>query len=58
MEENTKFVRFDIWCKQCEHCDTKEELEPCNECLSYPARENTTKPLYFKEASTNKIKKK
>lgn len=47
MEENTKFVRFDIWCKQCKHFNVKEVLDPCDECLACPARESTEKPLNF-----------
>ena len=53
MENNDrfqKFVRFDIYCSRCEHAETNETDDPCNECLDNPARtDGSHKPINFKE---------
>lgn len=48
-----KEVRFDIWCQSCEHRDVKDEegKDPCNTCLTTPARIYTTKPINYKEST-------
>ncbi len=43
----TKFVDFQKYCNLCKNKDVKETEDPCNECLEYGARENTTKPIHF-----------
>ena len=42
-------VRFDEWCKKCQHAKKKDTDEPCNECLSHPVQTDSTKPLLFVE---------
>ena len=50
MNENEfKEVRFDIYCAKCKHAGTLECQDPCNDCLDWPAREQTEKPLFFEE---------
>jgi hypothetical protein len=44
-------VRFDRWCKKCEHENKKESKDPCNDCLAQGWNEGTTKPIHFKEKS-------
>lgn len=43
-ELNEKIVDFDQWCHLCKHKDTLGTEEPCNECLSTPARMGSRKP--------------
>ena len=54
MEVVTKIVNFDLYCKNCEHFKKESYEDPCHECLHTPARENSRKPLYFKENSQKK----
>lgn len=44
-----KFVAFDVWCSLCKDKDTLETDDPCNECLTSPVNEDSTKPICFKE---------
>ena len=46
---NNKEIHFDLYCCKCEHSSKNEIEEPCNECLQNPVRENSHKPLNFKE---------
>lgn len=47
MELTTKFVDFS-YCDICKHKDTREEDDPCNECLNEPAREDgSRKPMRY-----------
>lgn len=56
-ESSLKMVRFDLYCKSCDHYSQKfpkenissEAQEPCNTCLEISAREGTRKPEYYKE---------
>lgn len=50
MDNNTKLVRFDIYCKSCVNKETPEYEDPCNQCLIYGGRANSEKPEYYKEA--------
>ena len=43
----TKFVDFQKYCNVCKNKDVPETDDPCNECLEYGARENSTKPINF-----------
>lgn len=54
--ENTKFVEFDKYCKTCVNKDVEEAdpYKPCHDCLSVPARENSSKPISYKEAERSK----
>lgn len=49
MENNSKLkiVKYDVWCKTCKHCTDDETSEPCNECLTYPTNESSTKPIKY-----------
>ena len=42
-------VRFDVYCRNCQHKDVPEEKDPCDMCLAVPAREETKKPLCYEE---------
>ena len=42
-----KIVYFDQWCQKCKHKDLPENDDPCDECLTYPAREYSYKPMRF-----------
>ena len=48
---NTKFVRFDKWCKKCKYSDQSATKDPCNDCLAVGGREGTEKPINYKEKS-------
>ena len=43
-DEKKKFVRFDLYCQSCVHCDKSSTQEPCDTCLGIPAREYSHKP--------------
>lgn len=47
--DNLKHVNFDAWCPTCKHYSTEETEEPCNECLTNPAREYSHKPEKWEE---------
>lgn len=42
-----KEVYFAEYCKHCMYEKKNHHKEPCNECLTYGARENSHKPLKF-----------
>lgn len=44
-----KLVEYHKWCKKCKHYEKKEITEPCQECMSHPARRSSHKPINFKE---------
>lgn len=44
-----KFVAYDEYCSRCVYKDEPEDIRECFECLSEPVRENSRKPLNFKE---------
>ena len=46
-----KIIRFDMYCGQCAYKDISGDMEPCNECLTTPAREDSKKPVKFKDPS-------
>jgi hypothetical protein len=41
-------VRFDKWCKKCQHADLDDNDDPCAECLCDPVNTNDRQPTYFK----------
>lgn len=45
MENHLKLVDFTKWCPKCKYEKVDETEEPCNECLAYPANEDSTKPV-------------
>lgn len=44
-----KIVKFEEWCPKCVYFKTDENDDPCRECISVPAREDSRKPEKFKE---------
>lgn len=44
MEDIYKEVYFDQYCKTCKHEKTKEEDDPCDECLNEPVNLFSHKP--------------
>ena len=52
-----KEVRFDIWCKTCRYRFRKETEDPCDNCLSEPANDNSTKPIEYIETDSRRKSK-
>lgn len=48
-EYGQKFVEFYVYCPQCKYNDQREDMDPCNDCLSEPVNNNSRKPVYFKK---------
>lgn len=44
-----KIVEYENWCPKCKYLNVDEVEEPCNECLTYPAVEDSHKPIKFEE---------
>ena len=44
-----KEVYFNEYCNKCMYKDIREEDEPCSECVETSAREESHKPILFKE---------
>lgn len=42
--ENEHIVEFDKYCPTCKYEKVYQAKNPCNICLSIPARENSRKP--------------
>jgi len=53
LQPTTKIVEFDKYCPRCKHKDVTPTADPCNECLTVPAREGTRKPEKFEEGKKN-----
>lgn len=53
MEENLKEVYFCKYCGSCKYAELDSSEDPCDSCLSNPAKENSHKPLYYKEMTKN-----
>lgn len=51
MDEKYKIVRFDKYCDKCKYSKKDEKLDPCYECLDYPARLGSEVPEKFEEAN-------
>lgn len=49
MEENMKEVYFNEYCPKCIYSSETESYDPCDECLSCPARQYSHKPINYKE---------
>lgn len=49
MVNDFKEVQFDQYCKICEYGEREERMDPCNECLETGMREETSKPMFYKE---------
>lgn len=44
-----KEVDFFKYCPSCQHRDTPDVEEPCNECLTNPSNINSHRPVNYKE---------
>ena len=53
MDNRTKEVRFDLYCKDCEHLQKKETEEPCNDCLAHGWNYDSYKPMFFKDKTSS-----
>ena len=51
--EQIHIVDFETYCKTCAYEKTDEAEKPCDECVGVPARENSRKPVNWKEKSKN-----
>lgn len=49
MENKTKIVDFNKYCRKCKHRDKHESEDPCWDCLDQPVNEDSHKPIYFEE---------
>ncbi len=48
-ENNIHIVDFETYCATCAFKDKSSNEDPCDECLSIPAREYSRKPEKWKE---------
>ena len=51
---NTKIIDFDKWCKACVNREKLAEEDPCNECLTCPARFDNSAPLKYQKDEDKK----
>lgn len=49
MTKDYKLVHFEEYCKRCKHYEKPVSEDPCNHCLTIPARENSHKPENYEE---------
>ena len=49
MEDIYKEVYFDKCCGTCKYEKTKEEDDPCDECLANPVNVNSHKPVKYEK---------
>ena len=49
MENKTKFVDFNKYCRKCKHRDKHESEDPCWDCLDQGWNEDSHKPIRFEE---------
>lgn len=47
MEGRDKFVDFTTYCQTCVYRDSPESEDPCFECLKYPTKAYSHKPVYY-----------
>lgn len=52
MTEHTKEVRYDIYCKKCEHWADSAASDPCNECLGTPSNGDSHVPVNFRKVKS------
>ena len=48
-KNNMKFVKFDEYCHTCKYEKEPDTCVQCDECLSYPAREYSAKPINYEK---------
>ena len=44
-----KIVEFELYCSKCKHYDSSDADDPCDYCLSVPARENSRRTIKYEE---------
>ena len=44
-----KIVEFELYCSKCKHYNSSDADDPCDYCLSIPARENSRRPIKYEE---------
>ncbi len=49
---NMKIVDFEHYCPTCEFSNIADVEDPCNDCLTVPAREYSHKPEKYQEKET------
>lgn len=54
---NEHIVLFHEYCNKCEYFRVSGDEEPCDKCLSVPARIGSCIPIHFKEAKNEKSKR-
>lgn len=47
MENQMKFVDFNIYCPKCKYRELNENQIPCCDCMEIPVRENSHIPEYW-----------
>ena len=48
-----KIVEFELYCSKCKHYNSSDADDPCDYCLSVPARENSRRPIKYEENRKN-----
>ena len=48
-QDNYKIVNFEEYCKTCKHVKSKEENDPCFECLQNPVNLYSYRPVNWEE---------
>lgn len=54
MDDNMKLVNFEHYCEHCVNKEKSENEEPCDICLSIPARQYSHRPEKFVEVSNER----
>lgn len=54
MDTDMKEVRYDLYCNRCQYETYKEGEDPCDECLSTPCRQDSHRPINWKECKRKK----
>ena len=47
--ENMKFVKFELYCRNCKHYEKREDEDPCFDCLDNPVNVYSHKPVKWEE---------
>ena len=48
-DEKMKIVHFHEYCDTCKYKDLAGDAEPCGECLTYPGRYDSHKPIKYEQ---------
>lgn len=49
LSKTMKIVEFELYCSKCKHYNSSDADDPCDYCLSVPARENSRRPIKYEE---------